>query len=63
MKCNIFLTLIVVSLSLLGCDSKPKTEQPQGVLTETQKQTLQKAKEVENVLLEADKKRKEAIGE
>ncbi len=50
---------------LIGCGSEPETktqtEKPQGVIPEAQLRVLEKANEMEKMLLDAEKARKKAM--
>ncbi len=53
---KLILTLLINGL-ICSCSPKNPAEKPQGVLTEAQKQTLDKAKKTEDVLDKANKER------
>ena len=57
------LTLAILSLTLIACSPKNTDEKPQGVLTDAQKQTLDKAKKTEDMLDKANKERMKAVDE
>jgi hypothetical protein len=51
------IALFVVSLTLIACSPKNADEKPHGVLSDAQKQTLDKAKKTEELLDKANKER------
>ncbi len=51
------IALIVVSLTLIACSPQNADEKPHGVLSDAQKQTLDKAKKTEELLDKANKER------
>ena len=57
------LALAILSLTLTACSPKNTDEKPQGVLTDAQKQTLDKAKKTEDMLDKANKERMKAVDE
>ena len=57
------LALAILSLTLIACSPKNTDEKPQGVLTDAQKQTLDKAKKTEDMLDKANKERMKAVDE
>jgi len=57
------LALAILSLTLTACSPKNMDEKPQGVLTDAQKQTLDKAKKTEDMLDKANKERMKAVDE
>lgn len=59
-KTHLMSGLLVCAL-LFACSPKHETEKPQGVLTDTQKQTLDKAKKTQEVLDKANEEQKKTI--
>ena len=57
------LALAILSLTLIACSPKNTDEKPHGVLTDAQKQTLDKAKKTEDMLDKANKERMKAVDE
>lgn len=57
------LALIVLSLSLVACSPKNADEKPHGVLSDAQKQTLDKSKKTEELLDKANKERMKEVDE
>lgn len=57
------LVLILLSLSLIACSPKNTDEKPQGVLSDAQKQTLDKSKKTEELLDKANKERMKEVDE
>ncbi len=51
------IALFVVSLTLIACSPKHTDEKPHGVLSDAQKQTLDKSKKTEELLDKANKER------
>ena len=51
------IALFVISLTLIACSPKNADEKPHGVLSDAQKQTLDKAKKTEELLDKANKER------
>jgi len=62
MKLN-YLFACALMLTTYACSPQSPGEKPQGVLTETQKKTLQKAKETEDVIKKADEERRKQLDE
>lgn len=58
-----YLVLILLSLSLIACSPKNTDEKPQGVLSDAQKQTLDKSKKTEELLDKANKERMKEVDE
>ncbi|UTA47134.1 hypothetical protein L1F30_13305 [Simiduia sp. 21SJ11W-1] len=56
------LAFIVTTTAITACDSKPPQDdtQPDGVIPQHQLDALEKSKNVENLLKEADKKRSQS---
>lgn len=52
---------VLISTLLFACSPKNEAEKPQGVLTETQKQTLDKAKKTQEVLDKASEEQKKEV--
>lgn len=63
----LFPTILSIAILACACSPKPAEEKPQGVLTDTQKQTLEKAKKTQEVLDKANQEQikatEEATGE
>lgn len=58
------LTLILFSASIcLSCSPQKDDQKPEGVLTNAQEQTLQKAKEIESLLKETDDEHQKILDE
>jgi hypothetical protein len=60
-----FVSWVVVLLSLQACsgDNKSEESKPAGVIPQYQLDTLEQAKDTEAIILDADKKRLEQLGE
>jgi hypothetical protein len=56
-----YIVFIVLSLTLFACSPKNADEKPQGVLSDAQKQTLDKAKKTEELLDKANKERMKEV--
>lgn len=57
------LSFVLFTCLVLSCSPKSNNDKPQGVLTETQKKTLENSKKTDDVLEQADKERREKVGE
>ncbi|HOY22729.1 MAG TPA: hypothetical protein PK002_06210 [Cellvibrio sp.] len=57
------ITVIALSLTLIACSPKNADEKPQGVLSDAQKQTLDKSKKTEELLDKANKERMKEVDE
>lgn len=55
------LVLLLLSFTLIACSPKNTDEKPQGVLSEAQKQTLDKSKKTEELLDNANKERMKEV--
>ncbi len=51
------LAVVLLSLTFFACSPKNTDEKPQGVLSDAQKQTLDKSKQTEELLDKANKER------
>jgi hypothetical protein len=58
-----YLALLLLSLTLVACSPKNADEKPQGVLSDAQKQTLDKSKKTEELLDKANKERMKEVDE
>ncbi len=54
---SLHLAVTLLSLTLISCAPKNTDDKPQGVLSEAQKQTLDKSKNTEELLDKANKER------
>lgn len=54
---------VIIAITVVGCDSGAKTEKekPKGVIPEAQLKSMEKAKGVEDVLADAEEKRRKEI--
>ena len=52
-----YLALVLLSLTLAACSPQSADDKPQGVLSEAQKQALDKSKKTEELLDKANKER------
>ncbi len=48
-----YFILVALTLLIMGCSPKEPNSKPQGVLTDGQKQTLEKAKQTEAIIKKA----------
>ena len=55
------IAFIALSLTLVACSPKNADEKPHGVLSDTQKQTLDKSKKTEELLDNANKERMKEV--
>jgi hypothetical protein len=53
--------LLCLVLALVACSPDEKLDKPQGVLTDTQTKTLEKAKAVEETLKKAEEERRKTL--
>lgn len=58
-----FAISLLITLCICACSPKSNNDKPQGVLSDAQKKTLEKSKQTEEVIQQADKQRKENVGE
>jgi acyl-CoA synthetase (AMP-forming)/AMP-acid ligase II len=58
-----FIGAFLVGALLISCSPKNTDEKPHGVLTDAQKQTLDKAKKTEDLLEKANKERMKDVDE
>lgn len=58
-----YLALLLLSFTLISCSPKNADEKPQGVLSDAQKQTLDKSKKTEELLDKANTERMKEAGE
>ncbi|RYY04285.1 MAG: hypothetical protein EOO53_02910 [Gammaproteobacteria bacterium] len=63
MKIKPLAFLLVIAVILSSCSPKNPEEKPQGVLSDAQQHTLDKAKETEDVLKKADEERLKKLDE
>ena len=54
---------LLVACLIAACSPKPADEKPQGVLSDAQQRTLDKAKQTEDVLKKANEERLKTIDE
>lgn len=57
------LAVFLISLTLISCSPKNADEKPHGVLSDAQKQTLDKSKKTEELLDKANKDRMKDVDE
>ncbi len=58
-----FLSCLLIACLCAACSPKNADEKPQGVLSDAQKQTLDKSKNTEDVLDKANKERMKEVDE
>ena len=63
MTTTTFLSYLLIACLFTACSPKNADEKPQGVLSEAQKQTLDKSKKTEELLDKANKERMKEVDE
>lgn len=61
MQISAFLIVPIILMMLTGCGQSSDNGTPDSIIIETQVETLDKAKNVEDVLMQSEQKQREAI--